>query len=108
MHRIEVICMPDRSDDSTSSVTQRSAWLAATIVVMALVWLIVLPRCGRIPVIRDHLQTLEDRGIDPSAMFYTELESMVPLLERLEGENHEGTKTRRSSMRPSPSSSGRR
>jgi len=98
LHHLEVTSMPYRSDDATKSATRRTAWLAATIVVIASVWLIVLPRCGRIPAIREHLQMLEDRGIDPSAMFYTELESMGPLLERLEGKyegNHGGTEVGR-------------
>ena len=31
-----------------------------------------------------HLQFLDDRGIDASAMFYTELDAMDAILEKLE------------------------
>jgi hypothetical protein len=40
------------------------------------VWLQVLPRIGDQPPVRRWIQTLERRRIDPSAMFYTELETM--------------------------------
>jgi hypothetical protein len=33
---------------------------------------------------KEHLQFLDDKGIDPSAMFYTELDAMDAILEKIE------------------------
>ncbi len=33
---------------------------------------------------REYSRWLDERGIDPSAMYYTELEAMEPILHRLE------------------------
>ncbi|WP_237607266.1 hypothetical protein [Roseimaritima sediminicola] len=53
-------------------------WSAA----IAVVWLVVLPYRARQPAMREHLQWLDDKGIDPSAMYYTELEVMEEILQR--------------------------
>jgi len=57
--------------------------------VLSAVWLIVLPWWARRPAVDDHLRFLEERGIDPSAMFYTELDAMEPILQRLESRRNE-------------------
>lgn len=61
------------------------ALLAATAAV-ACVWLVVLPAYARRPAMREHLQWLDDQGIDPSAMYYTELEVMEEILARQRSE----------------------
>ncbi len=38
------------------------------------IWLVLLPWIARWEVVERHLKLLEDRNIDASAMFYTELE----------------------------------
>lgn len=48
---------------------QLSAWL----VVISVVWLFVLPNLTRRESNRVYLERLKERGIDPSAMYYTEL-----------------------------------
>ena len=58
-----------------------SIWLAAWGLTIAIVWLVVLPRCSQLPSTADYLDQLDRRGIDASAMFYTELPMMKPLLE---------------------------
>jgi hypothetical protein len=50
--------------------------------ITACLWLVVLPRVAQIPRVRDYLSRLEEKKIDPSAMFYTELEAMEPILNR--------------------------
>jgi len=50
--------------------------LAVAIVGLAIVWLVVLPwmlGCG--PVAR-HVARMEERGVNPAAMYYTELERL--------------------------------
>lgn len=51
---------------------------------IALVWLLVLPWVAVQPRMAAHLEQLRNQGVDPSAMFYTELDSMEPILQRLE------------------------
>ncbi len=50
-----------------------------------LVWCWILPWLSARPSISHRLQFLDQRGIDPSAMYYTELAVMEPILERIDG-----------------------
>jgi len=50
-------------------------------------WLIVLPWWASQPVERASWQSLEQSRIDPSAMYYTELEAMEPILQKLNAGN---------------------
>jgi len=52
--------------------------------VMAVIWLLVLPWVAAQPKMAAHLEHLDEQGIDPSAMFYTDLDAMQPILKRLE------------------------
>ena len=56
-----------------------AVWTSA----IAVVWLVVLPWLARQPAIDARIRRLDAQGIDPSAMYYTELESMRPILEEL-------------------------
>ncbi len=56
--------------------------LAAWLFALGLVWLVWLPSHAQRPPVRRHLQWLDERGIDPSAMYYTELEVMEDILAR--------------------------
>jgi hypothetical protein len=46
-------------------------------------WLAVLPRIADQPAVRRHIEFLEQRQIDPSVMFYTELEPMADVRSRV-------------------------
>jgi hypothetical protein len=58
--------------------------LLAIIALTLAVWLIVLPWIARQPDMHRHLSELDRQGIDGGAMYYTELEVMDRILERLE------------------------
>ncbi len=58
--------------------------LAASIAVIAIVWLLVLPWIADRPTVSDRIEWLDEKGIDPSAMYYTELEAMEPIIRKLE------------------------
>lgn len=62
---------------STLSPYSRWARLMAASALIALVWLGVLPYVGAQAQVARHIATQEQLGIDPSAMFYSELK-MVP------------------------------
>lgn len=57
--------------------------LSIGVSIAACLWLVVLPRVAQIPRVRGYLERLEQKGIDPSAMFYTELEFMEPIYNRI-------------------------
>jgi len=57
-------------------------WAACGLI--AVVWIGVLPRLAESPRVQARLEYLEARRIDPSAMFYTELEGLDRVLGRLE------------------------
>lgn len=63
---------------------RRKLKLALSIIGLCGLWLVVLPWIARQPRMAAHLQWLEDQGIDAGAMYYTELEAMKPILEKLE------------------------
>ena len=58
--------------------------LAIAIVVISVVWLVLLPQLSSRPETAAYLRQLDQQGIDPSAMYYTELEMMDELLSRIE------------------------
>lgn len=43
---------------------------------LLLVWCVILPWIARLPVVADWIAGNRERGINPSAMYYTELEGM--------------------------------
>ena len=58
--------------------------LGLSMLLIAVFWLQVLPWIAAQPKMAAHLRRLENQGIDPCAMFYTELDAMTPILHRLE------------------------
>jgi hypothetical protein len=64
--------------------------LVAWTISIAAVWLIVLPWLAIQPSIDSQVQWLEEQGVDPSAMFYTELEVMKPILQRFNERRRHG------------------
>lgn len=50
--------------------------LLGGVALVAAVWCLLLPRLLDLGPIRRHVQLMEARGVDPSAMYYTELERL--------------------------------
>jgi len=57
--------------------------LAMAVGAVAIVWLVVLPWTAGRRVVAEHIERLERDRIDPSAMYYTDLEMMEPIFTRL-------------------------
>lgn len=72
----------------TASLRSQLALALATLCVAA-IWCILLPWLSTRPMVQKHLQFLDDKGIDPSAMYYTELEAMDAILDRIESRTGE-------------------
>jgi hypothetical protein len=58
--------------------------LLATLAALAFVWLVLLPWLSRQPAVREHIHTQERQGINPSALYYTDLEILPPIVHRIE------------------------
>ena len=70
---------------SGSSRALQRGWmrLAVGLAAILVLWLAVLPWIAEQPPVRRHIEFLEQRQIDPSAMFYTELEPMAEVRTRV-------------------------
>lgn len=64
-----------------------SVQLSLATLAICVMWLVVLPWTARQPHVRQRIDFLDERGIDPSAMFYTELKAMDAILSDLESGN---------------------
>ena len=62
-----------------SGYSQRWMSLALSVAVVGLVWMVVLPWIGSRPSVRARMDELSRQGIDPAAMYYTDLEVMPRL-----------------------------
>lgn len=58
--------------------------LAGALVVVAATWLVALPRLAMTKPVAEHIAAQQRSGIDPSAMFYTELEIAPAIAHRAE------------------------
>ena len=70
---------------SKGSLMHRRMALAGCIIAIAVIWCVLLPWVSSRPVVRKRLDFLDQKGIDPSAMYYTELDAMDSILDRIEG-----------------------
>lgn len=70
----------------TPRISNPVRWLrfAAFWTVIAFCWLVILPWLARQPARAARIDALQRAGIDPSAMYYSELEMMPDTLRRLE------------------------
>ena len=72
------------ADRPSHSAAKRWLKLLVACSLITLLWLIVLPWIGSQPSISETIRDHQARGIDPSAMFYTELEAMERILDRID------------------------
>jgi hypothetical protein len=80
---------------ATTHMRKRCLRLVLAAILIVGIWTIVLPWIAKQPAERDRWKTLQQAGIDPSAMYYSELEAMAPILHRLNdrqrGNSHQAT-----------------
>lgn len=81
------------------STGRRWTLLAATLCGVLAVWGVVLPRLSAVPHVADHIATQQRLGIDPSALFYTELKISAGIAHRQERRQQH---SRAGFWRPSP------
>ena len=67
-------------DDRTGGIIR----LALAALSAGLIWLLVLPRVGALAPVRQFVRSNEAAGINPSAVYYTEVEAMGAVGERVE------------------------
>jgi hypothetical protein len=58
--------------------TRRRQWLLLSLAGLgiAVIWTVVLPRLARHPVVEARINHLQRNGVEPAALFYTDLEGM--------------------------------
>lgn len=58
--------------------SRKQRWIrfAGATLMVAIVWLVLLPRVARIERVQERIRRNRAAGIDPSAMFYTDLEHL--------------------------------
>ncbi len=71
------------ASSSHGSLAWRVAKLLTAVAMIALTWLVGLPWLASVPPIRQQWHELQQFGIDPSAMYYTEIEALQPVLDRM-------------------------
>jgi hypothetical protein len=67
--------------------------LGAISAIVAAIWLLGLPWLSKFPPMAARLDWLDEQRVDPSAMYYTEVEALKPVLERL---NNQGRRVSQS------------
>jgi hypothetical protein len=50
--------------------------LGVTVLVVTVVWMFVLPWVGSQPSVRTRIEYLDRQGVDPAALYYTDIEAM--------------------------------
>lgn len=80
---------PDLTQQQSSSEAQTSMtgrWLrfAVAFLSVAAIWRLALPWVESYPQVSEHIATQKKLGVDPSAMFYTELEISSPIAHHVE------------------------
>ncbi len=58
--------------------SQYAAMLRLTLgaMITTVVWCVLLPRLLDVGPVREHVALMEERGVNPAAMYYTELEQL--------------------------------
>jgi hypothetical protein len=68
--------MTNSTPRNSTSTLRRAVRLTIGGALIAVVWCGLLPRLLEWPPIARHVALMEERGVDPSAMYYTELERL--------------------------------
>lgn len=75
-----------RSQQPLQPLSTRRRWVSFLLVTgaLGLFWFVALPRIGRVPQIRAKIEHLEQQKIDPSAMYYNDLEKIEDTVKQID------------------------
>lgn len=69
--------MPEHQRPENGSVKRRQwGWFLLLTFSLSLFWLVILPRAAENPQLRSEIDFLDQKKIDPTAMFYSDLETI--------------------------------
>ncbi len=85
--------MQQKRSQSDLQRIQKYLTLGSSIVLIAIVWGTVLPWIGSHCGINERMENLDSKGIDPSALYYTELEIMESISDKIEEAHRRHGKT---------------
>lgn len=74
---------PAPASSQTVSRGRRWGWFVAATGVLAVLWLVVFPAIARRPQMAERIRAHDEQGIDPSAIFYSELDAMPDAEQRI-------------------------
>jgi len=75
--------MPQQHFLQTDSSRNRWAWFLFLTVSLGIIWLVILPRAAEIPHLHSEIKFLEQKKIDPTAMFYSDLETIEQTVQNI-------------------------
>lgn len=81
--------MNDAPNTTKASRLKRWFALASAVSLLAALWLGLFPVLAQRPSIRERDALFKSHGIDPGAMFYTDLELLDDLLKKMDGYQQE-------------------
>ncbi len=70
------VALKDGASHSCTSNSNGRFSLGVTALAIAVLWTIVLPWIGARPSVRARIEYLKQQGVDPAAMYYTDIEAM--------------------------------
>jgi len=75
--------MPQQHTTQPDNSRNRWGWFLVLTVSLGILWLVILPRAAEIPQLRSEIEFLEQKKIDPTAMFYTDLETIEETVQNI-------------------------
>jgi hypothetical protein len=66
------------------------AWLILATAAIAMTWLVVLPWVGSLRPVKNYIRRNEAAGVNPGAMYYTEIDAIGAIGERMEPRTESG------------------
>ncbi|MCA9014858.1 MAG: hypothetical protein KDA77_05950 [Planctomycetaceae bacterium] len=58
-------------------------WFILFTVSLGLLWLVIFPQLARVPQLRSEIEFLEEKQIDPTIMFYSDLETIEDTVQNI-------------------------
>lgn|GEM_PF-2299481 len=75
--------IPHNQSYEPGSSKRQWAWFLFLTAALGLLWLVILPRAAEIPQLRSEIDFLEQQKIDPTAMFYSDLETIEDTVQNI-------------------------
>ena len=75
--------MSQQHSPQFENLRNRWRWFLILTVSLSILWLVILPRAAKIPQLQSEIDFLEQKNIDPTAMFYSDLETIEQTVQNI-------------------------